>query len=758
MTVTLTTTFTRRIVLHGHVQGLGVRPAIYRLANALELAGQVRNTLGGVEIVVSGTSEDVASFRHRLPGELPREARVEQLFDEAIAESVDHDNFRIIRDLADGPLGTRVPPDRAVCPDCLDEVGERTDRRHIYAFTSCTQCGPRYSIIRNMPYERSDTSMASFSFCELCEGEYSALSSRRFHAQTNACGTCGPQIRAVDCQGRTQGVGTEALRFSTGLLRAGKILAVKGIGGYQLLVDATNDEAVARLRQRKNRPSKPLAVMVGSLDKARTLAYIDAAERESLCSPANPVLLLKSRNDDSLSGRIHPGLNAVGLMLPTTPLHALLCKEFGAPLVCTSGNGHGEPLAFEESAAEEELQGTCDAWLHHDRPIVRPIDDSVVRVIGGRPVTVRLGRGLAPLPLDLPSSSEPILALGGHLKSALAWHNGRQAVLGPHVGDLDTLGLRRRFAEQLEAATQLYRFRPAKLIHDLHPDYFTTVYAQEKCQSTMPVQHHFAHVLAAMVEHGWLDRTVLGVAWDGTGYGTDGTVWGGEFLIANAHGFERAACWLPFPLPGGERCIREPWRIALATASIAAGCDAARVLFPHFPVDPLLRLLASERLAPRTSSAGRLFDAAASLILGIDHADFEGQPAMMLEAVADPRAGGTYTVTLTEESAQELPPLMLDWRPMLNEMLTDRRKGVDAGSMAMKFHRTMAGGIAAIVRQHPELPVVLTGGVFQNRLLTELVMEHLDASRQLGLPGVTPPGDGGLAVGQLAAAISAQRA
>lgn len=759
-TVALPPIVARRFVLSGHVQGIGVRPAISRLAKELELAGFVRNTLSGVEVVIEGTPANVAQFRLRLRDELPREAHVVDYFDTAIDAPANLTDFRIVQAEADGSLATRVPPDRAVCPDCLREISEPYDRRRGYAFTSCTQCGPRYSIIRQMPYERDDTSMAPFALCDACDAEYRSASARRFHAQTNACDACGPQIRAVDAGGQPRGVATDALRFAAGLLQSGKILALKGVGGYQLLVDATNDDAVARLRRRKGRPSKPLAVMVRSLTEARALAHVDATEREFLCSPANPIVLLKSRSDTDLSRQIHPGLNVIGVMLPTTPLHALLCREVGVPLVCTSGNGDGDPLAFEESAAEKSLRGICDAWLHHDRPIVHPIDDSVVRVIAGRPVTIRLARGMAPLPLELPTPPEPIVALGGHLKSAIAWHNGRQAVLGPHVGELGTLRSRERFEHRFRAMQQLYRFEPAKLVHDLHPDYFTTTWASQQHMPTMAVQHHYAHILAGMLEHGWLDRTVLGVSWDGTGYGTDGTIWGGEFLIANSHNFRRAACLLPFQLPGGEQCIREPWRTAISTASIAAGHEAARNLFLHAraQADRLIPLLTNHRLAPHTSSAGRLFDAAASIILGVEQTDFEGQAAMLLEATADERATGTYSMTLIQNPAESNPSLLLDWRPMIRQMLDDRQRGVDAGAMAMKFHRAMAEGVVAVCSEFFELSVVLTGGVFQNRLLTELVADRLDSSRQLGLPGVIPPGDGGLAAGQLAAACAAMEA
>lgn len=745
----------RRLLLRGHVQGLGVRPAIYRLAEEMGLTGYVQNTAGGVEILAEGPDELLAEFAAMLPDALPAGTILEKLIDEP-ARPGGRDNFVIVRQPAEGPLTARVPPDLAVCGDCLRETFDPGDRRFRYPLTSCTQCGPRYSIIRSMPYERPDTTMAPFPFCPACEAEYTLPSTRRFHAQTNACGQCGPQVWAVDAGGRRRGDREDALRFALRTLHAGKILALKGVGGYQLLVDAASAEAVRRLRRRKHRPAKPLAVMVQSLAAAEELAHIDPAERDALCGPANPIVVLSAQSDTTLCEEIHPHLNCVGLMLPSTPLHALLAADFGKPLVCTSGNDDGEPLVYREADAPVSLAGVCDAWLHHNRPIERPIDDSVVRVIAGRPVTIRLARGLAPLPLDLPAD-ESILALGGHMKSAAAWSNGRQAVLGQHVGELESLATRQRLLEQLAAWQELYRFRPGRLVHDLHPDYYTTKWAQDHHLPSLAVQHHHAHVVAGMLPHGWLDRTVLGVSWDGTGYGPDGSVWGGEFLIATVGGYRRVARLRPFPLPGGETCIRQPWRAALSVVAAAVGREEATKIFAAFnataKLNVLLNLLDTERLSPRTSSAGRLFDAAAHLILGIDRAEYEGQAATMLEAAADPVEGGQYELPLTNDQGRRIAEL--DWRPLIGNLLADRRRGVAPRVMAMRFHRALATGIVKVCRRRPDLPIVLGGGVFQNRLLTELVVRQLeDHSQPLGTPGVIPPGDGGLAAGQLAATIA----
>jgi hydrogenase maturation protein HypF len=751
--VDLSALVARRILLRGYVQGRGVRPAVFRLATQLGLHGRVANCSRGVEIHVEGEPTRVDSFLERVP-HLMRDGKTLRVIVED-SRPTGETTFHIDRAATAGPLAVPVPRDLAMCEACRQEVFNPADRRYAYPFTSCTQCGPRYSIIERMPYERSDTAMARFDFCSSCVGEYTSSDSRRFHAQTNACGDCGPDVWARDSDRKNCGNGNEAVAFAVTALRTGRIVALKGLGGYQLLVDALNEAAVERLRRRKYRPAKPLAVMVSTLDDARQIARLDEAEVAALSSPANPIVILRATTENPLAAAIHPGLNWIGVMLPTTPLHALLAQTFGGPLVCTSGNRDGEPLVYEETAVETALAGVADVWLHHDRPIARPIDDSVVRVIVGRPVSLRLARGLAPPPLDLPAGRE-VLALGGHMKCAAAWSNGQQAVLGPHVGDLDTLAARHRWIEQLDAWQALYRFDAKLLVHDLHPDYFTTTWAESMAIPSRGVQHHHAHVVAGMLEHGWLDRKVLGVAWDGTGYGADGTIWGGEFLIATVRSYRRIGRLRTFRLPGGEAAVREPWRTALSVVADALPGEAARREFPQHDAEALLKVLRVDAVSPATSSAGRLFDAAAHLALGVDRTDYEGQAAMMLEAVADRSVEGAYPLPIKSVSVENVAcPLLLNWRPLIASLCSDRRGGAPPGVMAMKFHRALARGIAEVCRRHPHLPVVLGGGVFQNKLLTELVAEQLaDHPQPVALPGLIPPGDGGLAAGQLAMALA----
>jgi hydrogenase maturation protein HypF len=738
-----------RLILNGRVQGLGVRPTIYRLATDLGLGGTVQNTARGVEIELEGPQAALDDFQNRLPRELPRGSIVERLQRQSL-KATGRDQFQIVGEPVDGPLSARLPVDMGVCEDCLTEINDPRDRRYRYPFTSCTACGPRYTIIQRMPYERHDITMSTFEFCAPCRAEYERPGDRRFHAQTDACSECGPHVWAVDADKRRIGSHDAAVSAAVAALRRGQIVALRGVGGYQLLVDATRQDAVERLRQCKRRRGKPLAVMVKSLDEASRWAVLDPRETDALRDRANPIVLVRARVDNHLAQAVHPDFDTVGLMLPATPLHALLADGADCPLVCTSGNREGDPLEYEVEAAERNLAGVCDLWLHHNRPIARPVDDSVVRIIGDRIVTVRLARGLAPLALALPAT-RPLLALGGFLKSAVAWSNGVQAVLGPHIGDQESLPARERFLESCEDWQRLYRFRPETLVHDAHPEYFSSIWAQQQSLPTIPVQHHHAHVVAGMLEHGWLDQTVLGVAWDGTGYGVDGTIWGGEFLLARSGSFERFASLRPFRMPGGEAAIHEPWRAALAVAAEAVGRE--QLLRASWLADKpqrrsLISVLDRPQFSPVTTSAGRLFDAAAALAMGVVESKFDGHPAMMFEAVADRSAPGRYPLRIHEGPVREL-----DWRPLIAQLLEEQTAGTPPGVLSMRFHRSLAEGIVQVCQRRADLPVVLAGGVFQNRLLTELIIEAAAAENlQLGLPGLIPPNDGGLAAGQLAAA------
>ena len=733
----------RRYRLNGVVQGVGLRPAVFRLATSLGLGGRTRNVTGGLQIDVEGSSDAVEKFGELLPDCLPAGARPSAVDDEVIP-ATGRATFRIQDSNSEGLPSVAAPPDRATCQQCFAEVVEPGNaRRFEHAFTGCSECGPRYSILHALPFDRAVTEMSAFPLCPACRHEYGSPYDRRFHAQIICCASCGPRIWLGGATG-------EWLPAVVAALREGKIVALKGVGGYQLLCDATNPDAVRRLRERKQRPLKPLAVLVASLEQADKVARIDSDSGRALADSANPIVLVPNRADSGLAVEVNPGLNTVGLLLPTTPLHWFVATRFGQPLICTSGNREGEPLEINPADAERRLAGVADLWLHHDRPITRPLDDSVVRVIAGRTVTLRLGRGLTPLPLALPEFTLAV-AVGGQQKNALAWCNGAQAALGAHIGDLESSAVRRRFVDAIADARQLYQFTPELLIHDAHPDYTSTRWAGEQETRLFAVQHHHAHMAAAIVEHGWLDRDVLAVAWDGTGLGADGTIWGGEFLMGSARESKRVAHFRPFRLPGGEATVRQPWRVAAVILRDAVGPERTMRLLRR--IDPqrvvaLFDVARLERFSPVTTSAGRLFDAVACLLLGIDDAGFDGRPAMLLEAACDLEKPECYPVPISGSPAE------LDWRLLVAGLANDLERGVAPGKLATRFHRSLARAIVAVSQRWPDLPVVLTGGVFQNRILTEMIAAEWPATRPLGLPGRIPPNDGGLAAGQLAVALA----
>ncbi|MCE9607024.1 MAG: carbamoyltransferase HypF [Planctomycetia bacterium] len=753
--LTAATDQSRRIRVFGRVQGLGVRPAAARLAARLGLTGRVANTCDGLTVELQGAPEAIERYLAGFIEALPPGAKVERMEVEADRPRRDFSTFEIASRTEVGAGIAAVPIDRNVCATCLTEVRDPTDRRGGYPFASCTDCGPRYSIVEAMPYDRAATTMRRFMMCRTCRHEYRAADDRRFHAQTNACPQCGPQARLTDEEGRTT-IGGAAIAAAASALSRGRIVALKGLGGYQLLVDATSPAAVRRLRERKRRRTKPLAVLSGSLAEAETLGVLTDTERRLLVDPAGPIVIVHRRAEARLAAEVAPDFQSIGLLLPTTPLHALLCDQVARPLVCTSGNSEGEPLVYDETRAERELRGVADLWLHHDRPIARPIDDSVVRVIAGAPCFLRLARGFAPyvLPPFSQSIDSPIIALGGEQKSAIALWNGSQAVLGSHLGDLTSGAACERWSAQLNEFAALYGVtrESAAIVHDRHPDYYTSRCAGQY-RNRLSVQHHHAHVAAVLLEHGALDREVIGLAWDGTGYGDDGTVWGGETLRATSHDFQRVARLRSFALLGGEQAIREPFRVALALVCDAMGPDkAARLAWPDVvpsKVEALIDLAIRSRLFPRTSSMGRLFDGVAALALGISHSGDEGRPAVLLEQACDPRAKGSYAFQVDHRSG------LIDWRPLLVGVVEDVFRGVGPGVIAMRFHRAVADLVFSTAATYADLPLVTSGGVFQNAVLGELLSARLSLRPAGWLRSlVVPPGDGGLAAGQLAVAAA----
>jgi hydrogenase maturation protein HypF len=765
-----------RLLVRGQVQGVGFRPFVYRLARQCRLGGRVFNATAGVAIEVEGSAADLADFRQLLLDTAPAAAQIDGLTVEPVPPA-GRTSFAIE---ASEPLAApvvRVPRDLATCNDCRRELLDPADRRHGYPFTNCTICGPRYSIVTGMPYDRPVTVMHQFHMCDKCHAEYHCPDDRRFHAQPNACGACGPQVALWDTQSRTVAGPDTAIAAAIAMLREGQIVAVKGLGGFQLLVRADLPEAVTRLRQRKHRPGKPLAVMVPDMvGRAR----LTPAEERLLRSPGNPILLIDRKaldgGDGWLAPQVAPRVSTVGLFLPTTPLHHLLLAGLGMPVVATSGNRSEEPIVTDEHDAARRLGGIADAFLVHNRPIVRRVDDSVAGVFAGRPVMFRLARGYAPLPLPAledfarTHSLPPLLATGGHQKTAIAAWTGTQAVLAQHIGDMDHPDTRAALDDVAIDLLGLYRCEPSLLACDLHPDYYPTQWAQQRRKAVAQVQHHHAHAVSCMAEHGLLDREVLAFTWDGTGYGPDGTVWGGEVLRARHDGFARIASLLPFPLPGGEAAVRHPPRAAFGMLWVLFGEELvkqegllARLGLTAREASLMAAMIRRGLNTPWTSSAGRLFDAVAALLLDARAASYEGEAAIWLEAVADPTVCETYELPLlasAEASVGAGDPSVPrgDWRPMLSAILDELRRGTSPDVLAARFHNTLAGWAAAIARTEPFGDVVLSGGCFQNRLLAERTAEAVQAAgRRVHLHGFVPPGDGGLAAGQLAIAMASCR-
>ena len=764
----------RSITIEGVVQGVGFRPFVHGLAATHRLGGFVRNDSSGVRIEVEGRSADVEAFLSDVTRLAPPLARVERV-QVAPCDAHGQPDFRILASAASEERTAIVPPDSATCDACLRELFDPADRRYRYPFLNCTHCGPRLTIVRDVPYDRARTTMAGFELCDECRREYEDPADRRFHAQPTACPACGPRLALRDPEGGGIADEDDALLAAAAALSRGLIVAVKGLGGYHLACDASDPQAVGRLRERKNREARPLALMVGSLEAARALCHLEGAEVELLTSPRRPIVLLRKREIPA-AGRdfaldapmvaegVAPRNRYLGVMLPYTPLHHLLLVEVGRPLVMTSGNMTDEPIAYTDEDASNRLGRIADLFLAHDRPIVTRCDDSVARVLCGGEVIVRRSRGYAPAPIALPwESPAPLLAVGGHLKNTFCFVRGARAFLSHHIGDLDTLAARGAFEEGIEHYGRLLGIQPEVVAHDLHPDYVSTRFAAGLTDvEYVGVQHHHAHVAACMVEHG-MTEPVIGVSFDGTGYGTDGAVWGGEFMVATPEAFERVAHLRYVPLPGGEAAIRQPWRLAAvhlqaALGSAMEGSDVAgRIAERAGPGrwSGVLELARKGVNSPPTSSVGRLFDAVAAL-LGIRHeVSYEAQAAIELEMVADPDVEGCYPAEFSREEGRWL------WEPgpIILGILRDLERGRPRAAIASSFHNSVAAAIleasVRIRREHGLSRVALTGGVFQNARLTERAMANLEgAGFEVLLHRRVPSNDGGLSFGQAVVACA----
>ncbi|HNQ89949.1 MAG TPA: carbamoyltransferase HypF [Verrucomicrobiota bacterium] len=779
-----------RLTVRGAVQGVGFRPFVFRLATELALTGWVGNTAAGVVIEVEGPAARVEAFTLRIEPERPPRSFIQSL-EITRLDPLHYSEFEIRASDADGEKTALVLPDIAVCAACLREVFDPANRRYRYPFTNCTHCGPRYSILRALPYDRPNTSMAEFALCPACRREYEDPTDRRFHAQPNACPECGPQLEFWDEAGRVKARRDAALAMAVAALRGGGVIAVKGLGGFHLMVRLADAAAVNRLRARKHREAKPLAVMCPDVEAARLLGDVSAAEARLLGAPEAPIVLLRRRRGAATPPAgieaAAPGNPYLGVMLPYTPLHHLLLADLGETVVATSGNHAEEPICIDEKEALERLGGVADGFLVHNRPIVRQVDDSVARVVLGREMVVRRSRGYAPLPVRVAEAVPTALGVGAHLKNAVALAKGRDVFLSQHVGDLETAPALAAFDAVAADLARLYGATPEIVAADRHPDYLSSRRARASGRPVVCVQHHYAHVLSCMAEND-LPAPLLGVSWDGTGLGTDDTIWGGEFLRITPTSFERVGHLREFRLPGGDKAVREPRRVALGLLHALWG-DAAfdrRDLptlqaFSAAELNGIRRMLKGSVNAPRTTSAGRLFDAVASLTGLRQDARFEGQAAMDLEfslegdetdegyplpvcsvSARGGRSGAATPPCPVHEQCRSLrvapPRWVLDWGPLIEALVADLARQVPVWEISAKFHNGLVDGMVDLAGRAGESRVVLTGGCFQNKYLLERAVQEL---RSAGFSPYwhqrVPTNDGGLALGQVMAAARARK-
>jgi hydrogenase maturation protein HypF len=831
-----------KIMVRGAVQGVGFRPFIYRLATRAGLKGWVNNSAQGVLIEVEGSRADLEAFLLRLEADRPPRSSIQSL-EASWLDPVGYAGFEIRASEAGGLRTALVLPDIATCPDCLREIIDPHNRRCGYPFTNCTNCGPRFSIIESLPYDRANTSMKGFTMCPQCQAEYNDPRDRRFHAQPNACPVCGPHLELWDREGialpldehRSPEASREALSAAAHAIRQGQIVAVKGLGGFHLMVAAHNDKAARRLRDLKHREEKPFALMFPSLASIKAACELSPLEERLLRSPEAPIVLLHRKHSalrtrhSELPASLAPGNPNLGVMLPYTPLHHLLMAALGFPVVATSGNLSDEPICTDEREALERLGGIADLFLVHNRPIVRHVDDSIARVMVGRELVLRRARGYAPLPIQVAPSignrqsaiGNAVLAVGAHLKNTVALCVGSQTFISQHIGDLETDQAHEAFRRVIADFQTLYESRPAIVAADVHPDYLSTKFARDLVSQVgravpsapalgrevsprplpegpggdrtrlrgalsparpiasapqpstlnpqlISVQHHVAHVLSCMAENE-LEPSLLGVSWDGTGYGLDGTVWGGEFFLVTETSCERVAHLRQFHLPGGDAAVKEPRRTALGLLSEMFGEPAFSMasLAPVQTFSPaelgLLRTMLARGLnSPQTSSVGRLFDAVASLA-GLRHqVRFEGQAAMELEFALEAAPGDeAYEIPIRPHHATrntQHPPLLLDWSPTIEAILTDLKRGLPISQISARFHNALVEAIVAVAKKIGQQRVVLSGGCFQNRYLTERSAQRLqEAGFRPYWHQRVPPNDGGISLGQVVAALRQTR-
>jgi hydrogenase maturation protein HypF len=745
------TVIRRRIQITGVVQGVGFRPYVYRLARECGVAGQVLNDSAGVDIEVQGSTASVSSFIERLPLEAPPLSRIVTFDVSEIPVNGDRE-FRIVKSHGTQEQKVLISPDVAVCADCLHEMCDPCDRRYKYPFINCTNCGPRFTIVRDIPYDRALTSMSVFPMCPACRREYEDPANRRFHAQPNACWECGPQVELWDASGQRITV-KDPIQEAATHISAGEIVAVKGLGGFHFAVDARNNAAVERLRQRKRRFEKPLAIMVRDMETAERLCVLNENVRRVMQSVQRPIVLAPRRDDANIAGSVAPGIHELGLFLPYTPLHYLIFAAGGfEALVLTSANLSEEPIAIENYEAVERLGSIADLFLVHNRQILIRSDDSVMRVVRDKPRQIRRSRGFVPMPIFLDREVPAVLAVGGELKNTICLTRAKSAFLSQHVGDLENAESFRFFQETVEHLSRVLEIEPQAIAYDLHPDYLSTKWALAQTgKQLIGVQHHHAHIASCMAENH-LDGKVIGFSLDGTGYGTDGKIWGGEVMLADSKEFERVAHFEYVPLPGGAAAIREPWRMAVSYLHHHYGREFLHLNVPFLKnvdikrAELVLSMVEKKIHSPLTSSCGRLFDAVAALLGICNTVSYEGQAAIELEnAMANSEDETAYPFEIGDGTIRT--------RPMFDALLHDLKEGVDAGVISRRFHNglveafvTIAGGIRD---QHTLDRICLSGGTFQNLFLSEKLRDELQsAGFYVFTQAEVPCNDGGLSLGQ----------
>jgi len=734
------------INIQGTVQGVGFRPFVYRLAHELNIKGWIINSSEGVTIEAQGIETNVNEFLTRLKTDKPANSVINDL--NFTGEKIKNfTKFEIRESNNTLSKAALILPDLATCPDCLKELFDPHNRRYLYPFTNCTNCGPRFSIIESIPYDRQNTTMKDFHMCNECRKEYENPMDRRFHAEPIACPNCGPQIKLYDNERKFIEC-ENVFKAVSKLILKGKIIALKGLGGYQLIADARNSNAVKKLRERKHRDEKPFAMMFPSIELVKECCKVSSAEENLLLSAQSPIVLLKKKENTIVAEEVSPLNNNYGIMLPYTPLHHIVMEELNIPLVATSGNITDEPICIEDEEAFEKLNGIADYFLTHNRKIVRQVDDSVTRIIKGKPFMIRRARSYAPYPVIFNEEVLPAIAVGGQLKNTVAISNGKNIFISQHIGDLDTKEAYNAFKKIISDFKKLYDINPEYIISDLHPDYVSTKFAQSSGLKHIQVQHHYAHILSCIAENK-IDGEVLGISWDGTGLGTDGNIWGGEFLKVNKDKFERFAHFKYFALPGGEKAIKEVWRIGASLLYNATGNkDKVKDHYSNYNAQSVLDLIEKKINSPLCSSAGRLFDGVSSIIGVNQYAAYEGQAAIQLEnSITSEVINDSYRFEIIKTKENNY---IIDWQSVIKEILVDLKDNISRGIISVKFHNALIEMIVKVCELSKINKIAMSGGSFQNKYIIERTIDKLnDKGFVVYRQSEIPTNDAGISLGQM---------